>query len=366
MIGIRYSVVGGRWSVAFASCILLMLSIACSPQTGSLADLTVPSPTPLPTAEPTPVPTATIVVEPTEPPATAIPPTVEPTPSPFENHDAISKKDAQLREGAGPNHLSIGQLTKDTPLNLQARNGDWFLVDTDTLLSGWLPLSAIEFRPGYDPASLPFLSSSPPLSELLLTYPVVTYQQTDLFTGPSLAYGVYGNGIPPNSPLNVTGRDSLGLMLQVEDNFGPPSWVLASSLRFNPTFNIFDLPITAENEFEADSKFVYDWSTLVYEYGGQTHDMRHTQQMSEIGMNWVKVQYKFHEFSQPRDIIGLVEQAHERGFKLLIATTGQPYPAEIDFEGYVEFIAGVAIKSLNPRSCACSTNPMMSRGWLNS
>ena len=332
-----------------ASCILLFFLIACTTQPEPLAEISVPSPTPLAQIEPTAIPTETAgpTVETTQEP-TQPPPTLLPTRSRFDNHDAISSKDTQLREGAGPNHLRIGQLAKNTPLNLQARNGDWFLVDTETLLSGWLPLSAIEFRPGYDPSTLPFLSSPPPLSELLLDFPVVTYQQTDLFTGPSLAYGVYGNSIPPNSPLNVTGRDSLGLMLQVEDGFGPPAWVLASSLRFNPSFNIFDLPVTAENEFEADSKFVYDWSSHIYEFGGQTHDMRHTEQMAGIGMQWVKVQYKFHEFSQPRDIIGLVEQAHERGFKILIATTGQPYPTEIDFEGYVEFIGGVAALETPP------------------
>ncbi|MEM8858122.1 MAG: hypothetical protein AAGD96_07370 [Chloroflexota bacterium] len=326
------------------ACIAIFIS--CTPTSSSTitdevgAEETEPTiaftQTPLPTATTIP-PTATATPKPT----LALP-TATLTPTKFEGHDAINTRDIQLRTGAGPNHTRIGLLQANTPLNLQARNGDWFLVDTDTLLSGWLPLTAIEFRPNFDPSTLPILNSQPPLTELLQTYPAVTYNETDLFTGPSLAYGVYGNGIPANTPLNIVGRDSIGLMLEVNDNFGPSSWVLASSLRFSPTFNIFDLPVTAQNEFQADAKFVYDWSTHIYEYGGQTHDMRHTSQMAEIGMTWVKVQYKFHENSQPRDIIGLVEQAHERGFKLLLATTGQPYPDKIEFERYVEFIGGVA------------------------
>ena len=322
------------WLVSLASCSLLN---APEPQAvGQVAEPTVtPTASSIPHTPTDEVPTVT-------PTATAIPPTLLPTRSKFDNHDAISRKDTHLREGADPNHVRIGQLAKNTPLTLQARNGDWFLIHTDSFLTGWLPLSAIEFRPGYDPSLLPILNSPPPLTELLLQYPAVTYHQTDLFAGPSLAYEVFGNSIPPNTPLNITGRDSLGLMLQVEDSFGPPAWVLASSLRFNNSFNIFDLPVTAENEFDTDSRVVYDWSTLVFEYGGQTHDMRHTRQMGEIGMTWVKVQYKFHEHSQPRDVTGLIEQAHDRGFKLLLATTGKPYPKSIDFDRYVEFIAGVA------------------------
>ncbi len=311
----------------------------------------------------TPIPTKIAEPTATQPAVTATPitqdaaesdapptPTLLPTRSQFDDHDAIASKDVQLREGAGPNHTRIGQLAQNTPLNLQARNGDWFLIDTGSFLTGWLPLSAIEFRPGYNPSTLPFLNSPPPLAELLLEYQAVTFQQTDLFAGPSLAYGVYGSGIPSNTPLNITGRDSLGLMLQAEDNFGTISWVLASSLRFNPEFNIFNLPVTAANEFalETDTKRVYDWSTLVFEYGGQTHDMGHTEEMKEIGMTWVKVQYKFHEHSQPRDVIKLVEQAHDRGFKLLLATTGKPYPESIDFDRYVEFIGGVAALPVPP------------------
>ena len=297
------------------------------------------------TLEPTQAPDATATPIPTIPPtptATSIPPTLLPTRNAFDNNDAISRKDTQMREGAGPNHSRIGLLAKNTPLNLQARNGDWFLVDTGSFLTGWLPLSAIEFRPGYDPSTLPFLNSPPPLTELLLEYSAVTYQQTDLFAGPSLAYGVYGSGIPANTPLNIVGRDPIGLMLEVDDDFGPTSWVLASSLRFNTTFSIFDLPVTAEFETETETKFVYDWSTLVFEYGGQTHDMRHTDQMKEIGMQWVKVQYKFHTDSEPRHVEALIEQAHDRGFKLLLATTGRPYPDSIEFEKYVRFIGGVA------------------------
>ena len=84
------------------------------------------------TLEPTQAPDATATPIPTIPPtptATSIPPTLLPTRSAFDNHDAISRKDTQMREGAGPNHSRIGLLAKNTPLNLQARNGDWFLVD---------------------------------------------------------------------------------------------------------------------------------------------------------------------------------------------------------------------------------------------
>ena len=338
---------------------LLAHSVLSPPEESSKISQATPDVAETPESEPsspTPISTPTSTPIPTKRPS----PTPSPTPDPWLGEDGdpihgLIRHDIQLREGGGPNHIRTGLITADTPIVLQARQGDWLLIeDTDGFRSGWLPLSTVEVNPSFDLLTLPVLISPPPLSELLMSHSAVTYHPTDMFFGPGFQYTVMGGSIPPSSPLQIVGRDDIGMWLQVEDSFGPSGWVLASSLRFNPTFQLMDLPMTAELYqpdilgSAEDGIWSYDWSTHYFEWGAQSHDMRHSDEMKEMGMQWMKVQHIFHENSQPRDVTGLIRQAHDRGFKILLSITGEPYPTSIDFERYVQFIGGVAALSEPP------------------
>ncbi|MEM7798930.1 MAG: hypothetical protein AAF633_07070, partial [Chloroflexota bacterium] len=326
--------------ITFYLLLLLGFIVGCAPSTGPtqalpVAQLNSDKPTPTITPTETPPPTATPTKLPTATPSPS------PTQNAWETADGIITRDVQLRDGGGPNYNRIGLLPVGTEVKFQARQGDWILVDSGSFLSGWVTLSTLEANPAFDLLGLPVVFSPPPLAELLQFHQAVTYQPTDVFVGPGANYALMGGTIPPNSPIQLAGRDDIGLWVQIEDEFSTGGWILASFLRYNPSYNIMDLPILVEPP-DREGDWDYDWSTMVFEWGAQTHDMRHSNEMQGMGMQWVKVQHKFHEYSQPRDVVGLVNQAHDRGFKILLSITGEPYPEEIDFEGYVEFMAGVS------------------------
>ena len=77
--------------------------------------------------------------------------------------------------------------------------------------------------------------------------------------------------------------------------------------------------------------------------GGQTHNLSHPNEMKSAGMTWVKFQHKWGAGNNPADLQGRITNGHNNGFKVLLSIPGaDTYPTSIDFNGYVEFLRGVA------------------------
>ncbi len=265
--------------------------------------------------------------------AAAPPPVAAPTPAGVTTGQMID-----LRAGAGGSHDRIGRLPAGTAVEILAREADWFLVSLANGATGWLPERGLVLPPGFDWTAVPEFFSRPPIAEILLQVEAVTARHTDIYAGPAVDRPLVTRGVPPGSPMRLSGRDERGMWVSVRDQFGEIGWVLASSLEFAPTFQIMSLPrTTGDPELPR-----YDWNRLRFEWGGQSHDMRHAAEMKGLGMEWIKVQAKWHPGSRPRDVEGLIRQAHERGFKLLLSIPGEPYPESIDFAAYVAFVGGIA------------------------
>lgn len=79
--------------------------------------------------------------------------------------------------------------------------------------------------------------------------------------------------------------------------------------------------------------------------GSQSTNMTHKAEMEQSGMTWVKIQYKWNPGDAPALLDSVIKDAHQNNFKILLSITGAtPYPAVngIDFNAYVNFVAGVA------------------------
>ena len=60
-------------------------------------------------------------------------------------------------------------------------------------------------------------------------------------------------------------------------------------------------------------------------------------------MGWVKFQHKWAEGDTPGVVTGRIQQARSANLKVLLSIPGQnTYPSSINFNGYVEFLRGVA------------------------
>ena len=81
-----------------------------------------------------------------------------------------------------------------------------------------------------------------------------------------------------------------------------------------------------------------------FQLGGQVTGLGNRERMNYAGMSWVKFQHKWRPGDNPSVLSGVISDAHNNGFKVLLSITGQPYPAagSIDYGAFTTFLRGVA------------------------
>jgi len=86
--------------------------------------------------------------------------------------------------------------------------------------------------------------------------------------------------------------------------------------------------------------------TRGFAYGGHVQEWSAyaTEQMVRAGMTWVKKQVRFTAGQNPGDVAGLINDAHARGFRILLGIVGSPGQLYQDgyFDQYAAFVGGVA------------------------
>ncbi len=99
-----------------------------------------------------------------------------------------------------------------------------------------------------------------------------------------------------------------------------------------------------------------------FELGGQTHTLEHPDLMHYAGMTWVKFQHKWGPGDDPAGTVGgRIQQAHALGFKVLLSIPGGEYPESIDYDAYVNYLAGVA--ALGPDAIEVWNEMNFNREW---
>ncbi|MBE2183306.1 MAG: hypothetical protein IAE89_07760 [Anaerolineae bacterium] len=83
-----------------------------------------------------------------------------------------------------------------------------------------------------------------------------------------------------------------------------------------------------------------------FSYGGHVADFSQfaSDAMHRAGMTWVKRQWRFHPGQNPAEVAGMINDAHARGFRILLGIVGEPgsvlQPGY--FDQYAAFVGGVA------------------------
>ncbi len=169
--------------------------------------------------------------------------------------------------------------------------------------------------------------------------------------GPGLTYGIIAGGLNQGTRVQVIGRNADTTWFQIiMPDGGQEGWIFATLLDLNANLNVSALevvevdPATAGGGGGAPPPVsAPPVASGSFELGGQTHTFANPQLMASAGMNWVKFQHKWGAGDSPDAVAGRIQQAHANGFKVLLSIPGaNTYPDSIDFNGYVQFLAGVA------------------------
>ncbi len=87
-------------------------------------------------------------------------------------------------------------------------------------------------------------------------------------------------------------------------------------------------------------------TTRGFAYGGHVAEWSAFagEQMTRAGMTWVKKQVRFQTGQNPGDVAGMINDAHARGFRILLGIVGSPDQLYQDgyFDQYAAFVGAVA------------------------
>lgn len=257
----------------------------------------------------------------------------------------IAIEGAILRSGPGLVYDQAAILPVVTAVTITGRKDDWLEVVTVGGETGWIDLDIVILNPQFNLTAVPEKTDTllPPTSVLLHRFDAVTRHAAHVRIEPSLEASVSSLNIPANTPVSLIARDDVGLWVAIEDGQGFAGWILSSSLQFTPGFQIARLPVTDFTAPPEPAIMAAVTTAIPFGWGAQTHNIRENGNRTvELGMTWTKVQYKWHSHSRAVDVVDLIEQAHQRNLKILLAIPGQEYPTHIEYVSYVEFLRSVA------------------------
>ncbi len=183
--------------------------------------------------------------------------------------------------------------------------------------------------------------------------------------GPGVIYAVV-NSADPGNQLEIVGRSSDSLWYEVVllDQDNAEGWIYAQLVNEQAELDVAALPVSASSAPVAqapaasggtddgggDSGGAAPVAAAPpppanlggFELGGQTHTLESPALMQASGMTWVKFQHKWGCGNNPADLAGRINSARSNGFKVLLSIPGSPYPTNIEFECYTDFLGGVA------------------------
>jgi uncharacterized protein YgiM (DUF1202 family) len=271
----------------------------------------------------------------------------------------ITLDNAKLRTGPGSTYAVIMTLPFGTELLATGRDGTgtWIFVTHNGTQQGWIYYSLLEYTgPAVDlpvvdtivgggggggaPAPTPVPPGDPTQPPPSGPVTVTTKTTMNIRQTPSTG-GLLIGKVPLNTTLSPTGRSADGQWAFIQYN-GMKGWIAAWLATVNGDLN--SLPVTTETGCCAPANPGNPPPSPAggFELGGQTHTLDNPARMQSTGMTWVKFQHKWSPGQNPADLAGRISSAHANGLKVLISIPGPLYPSSIDFNGYVQFVGGVA------------------------
>jgi hypothetical protein len=254
------------------------------------------------------------------------------------DYTSLLLRDTVVYRGPATGYQAVTSLPRGHLLEVlgaSAFGEDWLFVRYAQGQSGWVARSDLAVSPIVDGTTLPKLEASP----LHYTHgDALTKDFTNVYQEPDVTADVVAWSIPPDSNLHIAGTNNDRTWALLYDKQGVLGWVKISDVLLKEGISLIHFP-----KYGRGNRNPYDWTRHQFSLGGQTHNVANADPyLREAGMSWVKVQVKWYLGRPVQDVADAVNEAHRRGYKVLIAMPGQEYPTTIDYASYLAFLAEVA------------------------
>jgi len=312
-----------------------------------------------------------------------------------------------VRQSPGSGAPAVGNFSGNSSVNVTGRedqdgNGGVWVFASNGSVTGWVLYNYLLFPNGFFLESLPVLDSSgsattntaPPAANAPAAPPeqaapppangdgiaAQVLADSNLRDGPAATSARIG-GAFAGSSATLTGRNADASW--VRGTFGSTvGWISATFVLANAP--ITNLPVTdaagsvvaapaTSNETTSNAAPapvnvappLPSGGISGFAYGAHISGFAGTERMSAIGMTWVKVQVRYGRGSDPSSVANIINDAHGRGFRLLIGLVGH-YQDVADggdayFAEFASFAGGAA--ALGADAIEVWNEPNLAREW---
>ncbi len=192
--------------------------------------------------------------------------------------------------------------------------------------------------------------------------------------GPGLGYGTVAGGAQPGDKVQLIGRSSDSNWFNIIMPDGQTEgWIFSTLVTINPGVDIAALPVPAVTPLVAGGDDGGDGSAAPppvtvppvtntgFELGGQAFGAPYGM-MSYAGMTWIKRQHKWSPGQSGSDLAGVISEAHNGGFKILLSIPGAGH-SNIDYNAYAAFLGQVAALPDPPDAIEVWNEMNIDREW---
>jgi uncharacterized protein YraI len=304
----------------------------------------------------------------------------------------VTADDLNVRAAPGLNAPVVGTFDNGVVVSIAGRedkqgNGGIWIQVSGNGISGWILLDYIAYNFDFD--SLPILAgdsaapasngggeSAPPSGGIVAE----VLQDANVRSGPGANYNrVFG--ATAGSSVTLTGRSTDSSWLRGSFSQGE-GWIAVGLV--NPAGNVTTLPVTdsgsntaapsvtGETPAQPAAENVAPPPPVIgggglsgFAYGAHIAHMGDSNLMASTGMTWMKIQVRYNRGDNPDGYGGMINDAHARGFRLLLGVVGNP--ADISaggdayFQDYAGFVAGLARNGVD--AIEVWNEPNLDREW---
>lgn len=270
----------------------------------------------------------------------------------------------------------VERLPNGTLMTANGRNddGSWLFVTTYSGVTGWVKAAWLALRLDMDVMALPVsqdriaVPDAPPpvaapaaqpaqpaavaaVPSTGATATVVT--RVNIRRGPGTSYGRLGT-LAITDTITLAGRDTTGTWIYGQTASGYAGWVVGryTDVTLNVINGLPQLDASAPTASPAPAAPAASSGTGAipapvaapatgggFMLGGQVSGFTQQGWMQAAGMTWVKRQVVYSNGADPGGVAGLINDAHSRGFRILLSVKGHPNELASD-PNYINNLAG--------------------------
>lgn len=286
-----------------------------------------------------------------------------------------------VRALPGTDAARVGSFPLDAMVTVTGREdilgngGIWVYAALEGGATGWVLSDFLEFPSGFDVNSLSIIAAEgvagaggvPISSDALAGF---TTNPVNFRAGPGTTHAII-RGLAAGTAFSAIARNGNNTWFKAVVG-GQEGWLYYTLVEINGDVN--GLPVDTSvvttgtgGGLPPVAPAGYSAANLsVFSFGAHVQSLAHSELMRSMGMTWAKTQIRYSRGQDPNSVAGWINNAHNRGLRILLGVVGHPGDVtggDAYFQDFANFVGGLA--ALGADAIEIWNEPNLDREWQN-